>query len=717
MPTENYLDPQLNVSFPVLRIQLAGGSSFTQEGRASSSHFQSALANDTYQAVYASTVFTVQGIPGVNSATLKISIQNKAAVDIINWDAQVYTHLFPGTPSNDGLTPSASSWSDSANNRPSPRCQQALLATVFWDGNKWATIACEDLNQPCGFSMEGRITPPLNHYYVDFRPGNLGTGNEFCQWPIKAGTTLSTSLTFRWFPNATSKPALITAAPNAYKTQSAKWPLIVNKTVWPDNGLIGSAFIAGGSANPTQAAITTTASAFTIPAAGATAPITINVSNSAIRVSSRMGLGPTMNNGKVQGSTFAITAVSGTSVTLKNDDLRNAAAGTVIAAGTNVYEDWSFNPRRWKGKSGELSNLKLINPATGNLFAQEGDYSGLQSFAQGYVSTMHFVTDVMMAKAGTGGNINKDYSGYNPSLVPAAGNKKAFSWVGAIVWDAYFGAEYPQPDPEYMGDPYGACTPGQPAYCPELIYTDANFPVASIQQAGNALGTLSDGTVVPGFRKGCGLRADYLVLSAQGYPSQRGYASVGDIEFGKPGNTTIPNPPDLTNHITNQCLKVKTAVGHGFTLFYNDSWGPFQTPPSAYSVEAQRAIMRYAKNGLGVDILMAPECKRDDMFSASCPFMNVASGFTQFSSEKVFPNVRLVWPGAVGTVRYQNTADISMFPPGDTRHNPTLYAAAVAALRQLYQSGDHLMAEASSGTPSALQQSASIVNQIALGLL
>jgi hypothetical protein len=114
---------------------------------------------------------------------------------------------------------------------------------------------------------------------------------------------------------------------------------------------------------------------------------------------------------------------------------------------------------------------------------------------------------------------------------------------------------------------------------------------------------------------------------------------------------------------------------------------------------------------------MAPECKRDDMFSASCPFMNVASGFTQFSSEKVFPNVRLVWPGAVGTVRYQNTADISMFPPGDTRHNPTLYAAAVAALRQLYQSGDHLMAEASSGTPSALQQSASIVNQIALGLL
>jgi hypothetical protein len=245
MPLENYLSAQWNVPFPVLSVQMAGSSSKTQEGRTSFSHFQTVLANDTYQAVYPSTVFTVQGIPGVDSATIKLTIQNKSSLDVLDWSTQIYTHQFPGVPNYNGLADAGNTtrWSGNPNNGPSFSLDQGILGTVFWDGNKWCSVACEDLTQPTAFNFEGRFTPAGNLWYLDIRPINGGVSPTFCQYPIKSGTSLTTTVTFRFFPNATAAPSLKSVAPDAYKVQASKFPLLVNKTKFPDCLLLGALFM------------------------------------------------------------------------------------------------------------------------------------------------------------------------------------------------------------------------------------------------------------------------------------------------------------------------------------------------------------------------------------------------------------------------------------------------------------------------------------------
>lgn len=229
---------------------------------------------------------------------------------------------------------------------------------------------------------------------------------------------------------------------------------------------------------------------------------------------------------------------------------RTAWCPVFLASWSNDGLDWSNNPRRWQGGNQTINGVvipqnlsRIWNPATGHLWAQDGDYSGLTWFKNKAVGLMHFATDVCMAKVpdNTSSAIPTALTGFTPG-------SGAFQAAGILAWDLWWGQQYPQQDPSYLGDPATgvvanlSTTVSPVAAAPELTYTDENFPVPIVQLAMDAMGVGSDGTVYPNFIKGIGMRADYLTISATLNPTSNflhsaPYATLGNTALG----LTVPN--------------------------------------------------------------------------------------------------------------------------------------------------------------------------------
>lgn len=189
--------------------------------------------------------------------------------------------------------------------------------------------------------------------------------------------------------------------------------------------------------------------------------------------------------------------------------------------------------------------------------------------------------------------------------------------------------------------------------------------------------------------------------------------------FSAYGNTTFPQNPDRSAHITDLIAKMLIADWYGITAAYYDSYGPGTgTSASAYAVEAIRTAVTYAKNVLGIDFLFLPEAYNNNgMFSSARPYRDVAQG--QLATPA---STRKAWPNAAAATRWESTTAtngtvISLFPQGTSQYNATNWNATVGYIRQAYNAGDDMIATGTSGSPSDFQMAAYIFNRIANGSL
>jgi hypothetical protein len=297
------------------------------------------------------------------------------------------------------------------------------------------------------------------------------------------------------------------------------------------------------------------------------------------------------------------------------------------------------NLNRWNNDP----NLMLYD-ANGQLLAKSGDYSGLKKLASFMIGRIHWCN----------------------SRTKAAGG------IGVIHWDLYDGQRYAQPGLSYKGDPRVS-----QVECPELWYSDANYPISVIRQVEEELD--SDGTThMYGWLTGIGLRASVWTGPPIG-PNQRTYRT-------------------LDEGVQNLLDKIEIAYWAGHRLFYLDSFGPYNTPPQAYAVELIRQVM-----AVYPDILLIPESYgRDDMYSAGCPWKNTASSS---------PVVRQIWGTAYAMTRMQNSGTIDMRPG-----HPN-YPATVALMHKMYTAGDCIIANSYSGTPTEVEQAGTIEAGIKNGTL
>lgn len=322
--------------------------------------------------------------------------------------------------------------------------------------------------------------------------------------------------------------------------------------------------------------------------------------------------------------------------------------------------NYTSNPNGWNNDS----TMALYN-SDGTLQASTGSYTGLNalwSFISGRTLWCNHIT------RNAGG-------------------------IGVIHWDFWWGGRYPQPGVDYIGDP----TVSQ-SVVPEIWYSDANFsPNIVTRWVNSAMQYAYNGGNPPAY-----LGSSWMV----------GAALRGSLfHLGPPASQSTY--PDLQTGINDLTAKINYLIAspYNHTVFYIDSFGPFNTPPSAYSVDLLRSLMTSFPN-----VLLIPEAySRADVFSCSYPWRDLQPTRNTGSGSIFTPQAPLIWNSAACACRFEKKGSIDMTPGSDN------YPNAIALAKQAYNvggsTGDCVIANCYSGTPTEFEQIMALYAGIASGTL
>jgi hypothetical protein len=526
--------------------------------------------NDTFTGTNANTRLVWTAVPVAYGFTHLVSISNlSTTLDILDWNLRLYLHVFAGAKPRyyadgtglweTGSPPAASDQGFDTQGKEvgwgagGPQITFLDPNPTGGTGTGWQIWYTDDPTNPIGLHFGGRFGNTGNHWGVYLDPTNNSSGGSsaYCDYFIPKGTTFKTSVKARFVPGS-ARPDASVVVPEAYASIAKRWPLLVSQTSFSGRMRLGAAFVAPSTPSfpnntGTNVPLAVVDTAVTLPSAGSTFTVTATVKTYAsgqgnpmgttaqlVKAGARVGFSTSMTGGVYAANAVTCAVVSASfsgttvSMSLRNDDGGNPA-GASLAVGLNVYQDWTYNPRRWN--SDPL--LQLVNPATGNLFASEGVYAGLDALRVRIVSTFHFCTDILMGKVPdkpAGGTLNMTDA--NSGCTPGS----AFSAAAIVPWDLFSGSMYSQADPSYLGDPASALFPTllPQVYVPELTYTDGKRPKPVVEDACNAMGVGSNGTVYPKCYAGATFRANWLKASTNFFYGvhQDFYQSLGDTTLG-----------------------------------------------------------------------------------------------------------------------------------------------------------------------------------------
>jgi hypothetical protein len=220
---------------------------------------------------------------------------------------------------------------------------------------------------------------------------------------------------------------------------------------------------------------------------------------------------------------------------------------------------------------------------------------------------------------------------------------------------AYTGGAHDTGTNYYVGPPSNASLLIEKNWILDYAYSTTGFPMLDLHDPQATQGIALNQVVVRRNLFSCAPGLEMTI-------DQRKGATGVLRQFQAIGNTTVPQDGgDRSVHLNDQILKMITVCRYGCQVFYDDSWGANNTPPNAYSSDALRTLVNYAKNILGLDVLFLPEAYGSfSTFSASAPYRDATKSVINTPDQ-----VLNIWPNARAAIRWENSSNpvISMFPP------------------------------------------------------